>query len=145
MVKNEVRNQRWDYALVKATCYGFLPIPTFALLLQFERLQFPDYFEVSGGIVFLLLSLSVYLIITLLGWLLIGFPLHRIFVKYFDASWYAYIGSLIILSALMFFWDGQMPFYTFLMVAGIQVVTFRLNVFKNRDHNQKMQSTQEDE
>ena len=131
MVRNEVRTQQRSYAIVKATCYGFIPIPVFALLLQIEKLEFPDYFEVTGGAVSLLLSLSIYLIITFAGWLLVGFPLHHIFVRYVDASWYAYIGSLVALSVLLFLWGGQMPFYIFLVFAGIQVITFRLNVFKN--------------
>lgn len=114
---------KWDSALFKSLFISSLLIPVIYLFGTNET-QVSDLF---GSLVSFLLYFGIFLLISLLGWLLIGFPTHWLICRFTSKAYfyYALIPSLFLgisyLSNGPWFLGG---------IALAQALLFRYFVFK---------------
>ena len=124
MVHYEMKIGNWDTAIVKAVFIGFIPIPILIFATGWEFSAFSSI-EIIGAILSLLLSFSIYLIITLVVWVSIGFPIHRLSVKYFQANWLIYIFSPLVLAGFAYLFWGSMAAFLIAIFGVLQASVFR--------------------
>lgn len=116
----------WDSALFKSLVTSSLLIPIAFLTDSYE----PSDFELSdffGLLVSFLLYFGVFLLISLIGWLLIGFPIHYLVCKFKSTNYfyYAFIPSSFL--CISYFTKGP---WLLAFIALIQALLFRCFVFK---------------
>jgi len=90
---------RWDSAVFKS-----VSIPAILVLLYVVyETGFPlDLDAIAGLGTFAMLFIGVYLTISLVGWLIIGFPVHWLICKYSSGSYFMYVAAAILFSGLLF-------------------------------------------
>ncbi len=114
----------WDDAILKSLLYVGLGIAIYALFNSFTSSSEND---TLGFVVTLLLYIGVYLLISIVGWLVIGFPLHFVISKYTNGSYlyYAALPSVFVIPCL--FYKGSLLFG---LAALFQALIFRFFVYK---------------
>nr|PMH96284.1 hypothetical protein BCU55_19480 [Shewanella sp. 10N.286.48.A6] len=109
----------WDNSIIKSILYVGILIPLYYLISS------NSINDVSGLLVTFLLFIGVYFVISFLGWLIIGFPIHWIICRFTNkhAGYYALVAFIV---GLLFYSAG----FVFSFAVVIQIFIFRLYVFK---------------
>ncbi|WP_417706564.1 hypothetical protein [Rheinheimera aquimaris] len=119
---------RWDSAVFKSVC---LPAILVLLYAVYET-GFPlDLDGIAGLGTFAMLFIGVYLSISLVGWLVIGFPVHWLICKYSSGSYFLYVAAAVLFSCLLFLVFGVVEvaaIYGFFAL--IQAVLFKYYAYK---------------
>ena len=121
---------RWDSAVFKS-----VSIPAVLVLLYaIYETGFPlDLDAVAGLGTFAMLFIGIYLIISLVGWLTIGFPVHWLICKYSSGSYFMYVVAAVLFSGLLFVVFGAVEvaaIYGFFAL--VQAVLFKYYAYKKR-------------
>lgn len=119
---------RWDSAVFKA-----VSIPAILVLLYvvYETGFSLDLDAIAGLGTFAMLFIGVYLVISLLGWLIIGFPVHWLICKYSSGSYFMYVTAAVLFSGLLFAVFGVVELaaiYGFFAL--VQAVLFKYYAYK---------------
>lgn len=119
---------RWDSAVFKS-----VSIPAILVLLYvIYETGFPlDLDAIAGLGTFAMLFIGVYLVISLLGWLIIGFPVHWLICKYSSGSYFMYVAAAVLFSGLLFAVFGVIELaaiYGFFAL--VQAVLFKYYAYK---------------
>lgn len=119
---------RWDSAVFKS-----VSIPAILVLLYVVyETGFPlDLDAIAGLGTFAMLFIGVYLVISLLGWLIIGFPVHWLICKYSSGSYFMYVAAAVLFSGLLFAVFGVVELaaiYGFFAL--VQAVLFKYYAYK---------------
>ena len=88
-----VSSSNWDSAVIKSIGYVGIGI---AVWFLFNGLVPSSLDDIYGLAVTFLLYISVYLIISIVGWLVVGFPVHWFVKKYTNGSYAFYIAIPLI-------------------------------------------------
>ncbi|WP_128725742.1 hypothetical protein [Pseudoalteromonas sp. A757] len=84
----------WDKAIIRSVFTTFIPIAGYFLVMGWlaenNNTDFVGYFFL------ILIILSVYLLFSVVGWCLIGFPVHWLASKYFNQSIWCYFIALVL-------------------------------------------------
>ncbi|HEA15278.1 MAG TPA: hypothetical protein ENH88_02250, partial [Pseudoalteromonas prydzensis] len=83
--------------------------------------------DILGFVVTLLLYIGVYLLISIAGWLVIGFPLHFVISKYTNGSYLYYAALPIVFVIPCLFYKGSLLLG---LAALFQALIFRFFVYK---------------
>ena len=113
----------WDSALFKSLFTSSLLIPV-VYLFGTSEIQGPDLF---GFFVSFLLYFGIFVLISLLGWLLIGFPTHWLICRFTSKAYFYYTVIPGLFLGISYFSKG--PWF----LGGIalaQALLFRYFVFK---------------
>ncbi|WP_091345263.1 hypothetical protein [Alkalimonas amylolytica] len=97
----------------------------------YEILLPPDFDSLAGFGMFAMLFISVYFLFSLIGWLLIGFPVHWLICKYSSGSYFFYIAAAVLFTALIYLVFGVIEvaaIYGFFAL--IQAVLFKYYAYK---------------
>lgn len=97
----------WDSAVVKSILFVGLIIAFLALLTGLFPKSLND---VVGLFVFFFLYIGVYILISIIGWFFIGFPIHWLACKYTNGSFFYYLVLPIIFLLLALLNDGSVLF-----------------------------------
>jgi hypothetical protein len=113
----------WDSAIIRSLFISSIFLPL-VVIFNSGELQFSD---ILGLFVSFLLYIGVFLLVSILGWLLIGFPTHWVICKFTNKSYlfYALFPSVFICAS--FYFNGQ---WILGVIALIQALLFRRFVFK---------------
>ena len=119
---------RWDSAVFKS-----VSIPAILVLLYaIYETGFPlDLDAIAGLGTFAMLFIGMYLIISLVGWLIIGFPVHWLICKYSSGSYFMYVAAAVLFSGLLFVVFGGVEvaaIYGFFAL--VQAVLFKYYAYK---------------
>jgi hypothetical protein len=114
-----INENEWDTALIKSIFYVGFAIAIGALFIWFIPVLLNDIY---GLAVTFLLYMSVYLFISILGWLFIGFPIHWLIQKYTNGSYIFYIALPAIFIVISLY--GRAPIL-FSLAAFFQALLFR--------------------
>tara|TARA_B110000211_G_scaffold234147_1_gene302602 strand:+ start:418 stop:783 length:366 start_codon:yes stop_codon:yes gene_type:complete len=114
----------WDEAILKSLLFVGIGIAVWAIFTGLLPLSVNG---LLGSIVTFLLYMSVYLLISIVGWLVIGFPLHYFISKYTNRSYlyYAALPMTFVLPPLLY--KGSLLLGC---AALFQALLFRYYVFK---------------
>ncbi|PKM20295.1 MAG: hypothetical protein CVV11_01910 [Gammaproteobacteria bacterium HGW-Gammaproteobacteria-15] len=115
----------WDSAVVKSILFVGLII---AFLALFTGLFPKSLNDVVGLLVFFFLYIGVYILISIIGWLLIGFPIHWLACKYTNGSFFYYLVLPVIFLMLALFNDGPVLFS---LAPVLQAFFFRYFVYRD--------------
>lgn len=112
----------WDNAIIKSLFISSTFLPAVFILTSGDI----EASDILGLFVTFLLYFGVYLLFSILGWLLIGFPIHWLVCNYTNKSYlyYALLPSGFILASLYY----QGP-WVLGVIALIQALLFRRGVF----------------
>lgn len=118
----------WDSAVFKS-----VSIPAILVLLYavYETGLPLDLDSIAGLGTFAMLFIGVYLAISLVGWLIIGFPVHWLICKYSSGSYFMYVAAAILFSGLLFLVFGVVEvaaIYRFFAL--VQAVLFKYYAYK---------------
>lgn len=113
----------WDDAILKSLLYVGLGIAIYALINSFTSSEN----DILGFVVTLLLYIGVYLLISIAGWLVIGFPLHFVISKYTNGSYLYYAALPIVFVIPCLFYKGSLLLG---LAALFQALIFRFFVYK---------------
>ncbi|AEE23226.1 hypothetical protein Glaag_2281 [Glaciecola sp. 4H-3-7+YE-5] len=116
----------WDRAIIKSLSWVALGIIFVTLFSGSIPATAKD---LSGLIVSLLLFVGVYLLISIIGWLLIGFPTHWLICKFTDASYKFYFSVSIFVGLIIYSLNNQ-DSLLFALTAFSQAMIFRFYVYK---------------
>lgn len=114
----------WDSAVIKSILFvGFL----IAFLNLFMGLfpSSPD--DIFGLIVFFFLYIGIYILISIIGWLFIGFPIHWLACKYTSGSYFYYLVLPVLFFILALLGDGSILFS---LAPLLQALLFRFYVYR---------------
>jgi hypothetical protein len=114
----------WDTAVIKSLLSVALGVVLFTIFSNSVPTTANDFY---GVIVSILLFLGVYFVISIIGWLLIGFPIHWLITKYTKGSYIFYILLPLVFVILDLLLSGALLFS---LVAFFQALTFRYWVHK---------------
>lgn len=116
----------WDSAIIKSLSWVALGIIVITLVMG----SFPTTAsDIAGLLLSSLLFLGVYLIVSLVGWLCVGFPVHWVISKYANASFKIYVAVSILVSLILYFVQNQ-DSVLFALTALSQAMIFRFYVYK---------------
>lgn len=116
----------WDGALFKSLFTSSLLIPI-AYLADLSLLNSLELSELAGLLVSFLLYIGVFILISLIGWLFIGFPIHWLVCKFSRANYFYYGFVPASFMCVSYFTDGSLLFGS---IALTQALLFRYFVFK---------------
>jgi hypothetical protein len=116
----------WDSAIIRSLFISSIFLPLVAILNS-GKLQFSD---ILGLFVSFLLYIGVFLLISILGWLFIGFPTHWVICKFTNKSYLFYALFPSVFICLSFYFNGQ---WMLGVIALIQALLFRRFVFNNQN------------
>jgi len=107
--------------------FGLLPL---FIYLFFEiGLPTKDFLS-EGWLLYILFAVIVYLIVSILGWIIIGVPVHLLVCKYFSSQLYQYLIPILAISILLnFITDSELAIFLGFS-ATIQAILFWLFVYK---------------
>ena len=116
----------WDTAIIKS-----LSLVAFGLIaFSFIPGQLPTTAaDLSGLFLTFALFLGVYLLISIIGWLFVGFPTHWLICKYSNSSYGFYIVAALAVGSLLFLLNNQ-DSMLFSITVFFQVIVFRYYVYK---------------
>ena len=109
----------WDTAIIKSLFSVALGVVFFTIFSNSLPTTANDFY---GLVISILMFFGVYLLISIIGWLLIGLPIHWLITKYTKGSYILYILlplAFVILGLLL---NGSLLFS---LVAFFQALTFR--------------------
>lgn len=118
----------WPSALFKSILIPALLILTYSAY----KLGWPQGLnDIGGFLLFSILFLSAYIIVSMLGWLTFGLPAHWLICRHSNGSYFLYI-AFVLLFSLVIYWlynstSGVIVYSTFAL---IQALIFRYYVFK---------------
>lgn len=114
----------WDSAVIKSICYVGIGIPIWFL---FNGLSLSALNDILGLAVSFLLYIGVYLLISIIGWLVVGFPVHWFAKKYTNGSYTLYVAlPLVVIVSGLFYDTPQILGWAALF----QAVLFRYYLYK---------------
>lgn len=116
----------WDSAIIKSLSWVALGIIVITLVMASLLTTASD---IAGLFVSSLLFLGVYLLVSLVGWLCVGFPVHWVICKYANASFKIYMVVSILVSLTLYFVQSQ-DSVLFALTALSQAMIFRFYVYK---------------
>ena len=116
----------WDSALFKSLFTSSLLIPIVYLTESFQLNSF-ELSELFGLFVSFLLYIGVFLLFSLVGWLLIGFPIHLLVCKFNSTNYFYYALVPALFLCVSYFTNGPLLLG---LVALTQALLFRYFVFK---------------
>ena len=116
----------WDSAIIKSLSWVALGIIVITLVMGSLPTTASD---ITGLFVSSLLFLSVYLLVSLVGWLCVGFPVHWVICKYANASFKISMVVSIIVSLTLYFVQSQ-DSVLFALTSLSQAMIFRFYVYK---------------
>lgn len=116
----------WDSALFKSLFTSSLLIPI-AILTDLSQLNSFELSELAGLLVSFLLYIGVFLLISLIGWLFIGFPIHWLVCKFSSTNYFYYGFVPAFFICVSYFTDGP---WLLGFIALTQALLFRYFVFK---------------
>ena len=116
----------WDRAIIKSLSWVALGIISVTLVSGSIPTTAND---LSGLIVSFLLFIGVYLLISIVGWLFIGFPTHWLICKFTDASYKFYFAVSIFVGLILYSLNNQ-DSMLFAITAFSQAMIFRFYVYK---------------
>ena len=119
-----MNENEWDTAIVKSIFYIGFAIAIGALFTSFMPTSLND---VYGLAITFLLYISIYLLISMLGWLFIGFPIHWLIQKYTNGSYIFYIALPTIFIIISLFDKSPMLLS---LTAFFQALLFRYYLHK---------------
>jgi hypothetical protein len=116
----------WDGAIIKSLSLVALGL----MAVSFIPGQLPTTAnDFSGLLVTFALFLGVYLLISVIGWLIIGFPTHWLICKYTNSSFVFYIVAALLVGCLLFLLTNH-DSMLFGITVFLQVIIFRYFVYK---------------
>ncbi len=114
----------WDSAVVKSILFVGLIIAFLALFTG----RFPNSLnDVFGLFVFFFLYIGVYILISIIGWLFIGFPIHWLACKYTNGSFFYYLALPVVFLIFALLYDGPVLFS---LAPVLQAFLFRFYVYR---------------
>ena len=90
---------KWDSAIIKSiylTAFLVLVYAAFEIGIP-ERLS-----DLAGFGIFTLLFVCVYLVFSIAGWLIVGFPAHWLICKYSSGSYFLYVGVVLLFTLAVY-------------------------------------------
>jgi hypothetical protein len=114
----------WDVAVIKSLFSVALGVLLFSLFSSSVPTTANEFY---GLVVSILMFLGVYFVISIIGWVLIGFPTHWLITKYTKGSYIFYILLPLVFVMLDLLLSGSLLFS---LVAFFQALTFRYWVHK---------------
>ena len=118
----------WDSALFKSLLTSSLVIPIAFLIKSFQLHKFEPT-ELVGLFVPFLFYIAIFLLVSLVGWLLIGFPIHWLACKFKRTSYVYYALVPACFLCVSYFTNGP---WLFGLIALVQALLFKCFVFKVR-------------
>jgi hypothetical protein len=121
---------KWDSAILKSV---FLSA-SLVLMYPIYEIGFPlDLDSLAGSGMFTLLFVSTYLVFSIAGWLLFGFPIHWLICRYSSGSYYLYL-SAALLFTLAVYWFADVAEATIIygLSALLQAMLFRYYAYKQQ-------------
>lgn len=116
----------WDSAIIKSLSWVALGIIVLTVLMDSIPKTASD---IAGLFVSILLFFCVYLIISIVGWLCIGFPVHWIICKYANASFKLYVAVSFFVSLILYLGQNQ-DSVLFAFTAFFQAMIFRFYAYR---------------
>ena len=118
-----MRTGEWDSAVIKSIFYVGFGIAIWSL---FTGLAPSSLSDIWGLAVTFLLYIGVYLLISIVGWLIVGFPVHWLAQKYTNGSYIYYVVLPLIVVLISLFNSGPI----LLGVAALfQAILFRYYLY----------------
>jgi len=116
----------WDSALLKSLFISSFLIPIAYLGDSFQLNSF-ELTELAGLLVSFLFYIGVFLLVSMVGWLLIGFPIHWLVCKFKHTGYFYYASVPACFLCVSYFTNGP---WLFGLIALTQALLFRYFVFK---------------
>lgn len=116
----------WDSALLKSLFISSFLIPIAYLADSFQLNSF-ELTELAGLLVSFLLYIGVFLLVSMIGWLLIGLPIHWLVCKFKHTGYFYYASVPACFLCVSYFTYGP---WLFGLIALTQALLFRYFVFK---------------
>lgn len=117
----------WDSAVLKSATYVGLGIAFSALFTDYFHAAVNDFFDL---IIFLFLYTSFYLLLSVIGWLVVGFPVHWLASKYTNGSYFYYIALPLIFVLFCLLKSYSLLFG---LAALLQAIVFRFYVYPKQN------------
>ena len=90
---------RWDSAVFRSVCLPAILVMLYAVY----EMGFPSDLDSLAGLgMSAMWFVGVYLSLSLVGWLLIGFPVHWLICKFSSGSYFLYVAAAVLFSGLLF-------------------------------------------
>ena len=115
----------WDKAIVRSLLTSSLLLPAI-FLIGADNLQSS---EIPGLIATFSLYIGVFLLVSIAGWLIIGFPVHWLACKYKKTNYLFYMVLPVTFSLVSGTTNGP---WILGVIASVQTLIFRYVVFKNK-------------
>ena len=115
----------WDKSLVRSLLTSSLLLPAI-FLIGADNLQSS---EIPGLIATFSLYIGVFLLVSIAGWLIIGFPVHWLACKYKKTNYLFYMVLPVTFSLVSGTTNGP---WILGVIASVQALIFRYVVFKNK-------------
>ncbi|WP_444918332.1 hypothetical protein [Microbulbifer sp. JMSA003] len=94
---------RWDSAVLKSVFFPALLV----LIYTLYEIGLPqDLYSWAGFGLFSLIFLGVYLLFSIVGWLLFGFPVHWLICRYGNGSYFLYFGAAVVFTVVIYIFSG---------------------------------------
>lgn len=116
----------WDSAIIKSLSWVALGIIVITLVMGSLPTTASD---IAGLFLSSLLFLGIYLVVSLIGWICVGFPVHWVICQYANASFKVYVAVSILVSLILYFIQSQ-DSVLFALAALSQAMIFRFYVYK---------------
>jgi len=118
----------WDTAIIKSIFYtAFL-----VLLYAAYEIGIPSNLDgIAGFGMFSLIFLGAYLLISIVGWLFIGFPVHWLICKYSNGNYLFYIFVAFTFTLVLYYWFSVLEVaIIYGSFALVQALIFRYHAYK---------------
>jgi hypothetical protein len=118
----------WDKAIIKSIFYtAFL-----VLLYAAYEIGIPSNLDSIAGFGMLsLIFLGAYLLISIVGWLFIGFPVHWLICKYSNGNYLFYIFVALTFTLALYYWFSVLEIaIVYGSFALVQALIFRYYAYK---------------
>jgi hypothetical protein len=119
---------RWDTAIIKSIFYtAFL-----VLLYAAYEIGIPNNLDdITGFGMFSLIFLGAYLLISIVGWIFIGFPVHWLICKYSNGNYLFYIVVVLTFTLALYYWFSVLEIaIIYGSFALVQALVFRYYAYK---------------
>jgi hypothetical protein len=115
----------WDKAIIKSLTWVGFGLLVMALFSTIPTTVTDSY---SLAVSFLMFF-GVYLLVSIVGWLIVGFPTHWLICKFTNASYFYYIAVAILIALILYALISQ-DSILFSLTAFSQAVVFRFYVYR---------------
>lgn len=117
----------WDTAIVRSVFLVSVILPVYAL---FDMGMLGIWQEFRAVIMLGLLYYCIYLLLSALGWLLIGFPAHWLICRFGGGKLAWYVLIAVVFAAVMYVYFEFAGAATFGLAALLQALLFRYYAYK---------------